>query len=178
MGECEVVLSPNLRWRPAAKLAWQSALLLGIVFAIVGLRPGQVTGLSMEPRIDTDEYVVINALAYRMRPPARGDVVAFRHERSAPEVYLKRVIGLPGDRVAIVDGTVYLNGKPLNEPYVRFRDRRSAAPVAVPADNLYVLGDNRANSDDSRSWGFVPSGDVIGRAVIAVWPFDRIGEIR
>ncbi len=178
MGETPSVLAPNLRWKPAAKLAWQSALLLIIVFAIMGLRPGQVTGLSMEPRIDSDEYVLINALAYRFGRPARGDVVAFRHERSAPEVYLKRVIGLPGDRVAIVAGVVYLNGKSLDEPYVRFRDRRSAPPVAVPPDAYYVLGDNRANSDDSRSWGFVPAQDVIGRAIAGVWPPQRVGAIQ
>jgi signal peptidase I len=133
----------------------------------------------MEPRIDSDEYVLINALAYRLGgSPQRGDIVAFRHERSAPSVYLKRVIGVPGDRVEIRGGDVLVNGTQLQEPYVRFRDTRSFAPVTVPAATYYVLGDNRANSDDSRFWGFVPSEDVVGRAVFAVWPFDRAGAIR
>jgi signal peptidase I len=133
----------------------------------------------MEPRIDSDEYVLINALAYRLgAAPRRGDVVAFRHERSAPSVYLKRLIGLPGDRIEIRAGTVLVNGVELVEPYVRFRDARGAAPVTVPAGAYYVLGDNRANSDDSRFWGFVKGEDVVGRAVFAVWPFDRAGAIR
>ena len=95
----------------------------------------------MEPRIDSDEYVLINALAYRLgAKPQRGDVVAFRHERSAPSVYLKRVIGLPGDRIEIARGTVYVNGAQLDEPYVRFRDARSAAPRDRPARSLLRSG--------------------------------------
>ena len=178
MGERRFVLSPNVHWRSAANLAWQIVLLALIIFAVMGLRPGQVSGLSMEPRIDSDEYVLINALAYRMGAPHRGDVIAFRHERSAPSVYLKRVIGVPGDRIEIRRGVVFLDGSPLSEPYVRFPDTRSAAPVVVPPDSYYVLGDNRANSDDSRAWGFVPAGDVVGRAMFGVWPPSHIGPVR
>ncbi|GAC1305906.1 MAG: hypothetical protein NVSMB19_17710 [Vulcanimicrobiaceae bacterium] len=171
------MLAP-MRLRSAANVAWQLALLVLIVFAILGLRPGQVSGYSMEPRIDSDEYVLINALAYRLGSPARGDIVAFRHERSAPTVYLKRVIGVPGDRIAIAAGNVSVNGIRLDEPYVRFRDARSAGEVVVPGDAYYVLGDNRANSDDSRVWGFVPRADLIGRAVLGVWPLPHIGALR
>jgi len=163
--------------RSAANLAWQLALLACIVYAVLALRPGQVSGLSMEPRIDSDEYVVINALAYRMSSPARGDIVAFKHERSAPSVYLKRVIGLPGDRVAVDRGVVSVNGSALDEPYVQFRDTRSFPSVVVPLGSYYVLGDNRANSDDSRAWGFVPSDDLIGRAMFAVWPWPHLGAL-
>jgi signal peptidase I len=131
----------------------------------------------MEPRIDSGEYIVINTLAYRFGAPARGDIVAFRHERSAPSVYLKRVIGIPGDRIAIERGYVSVNGVRLDEPYVRFRDTRSTAAVTVPPHAYYVLGDNRANSDDSRVWGFVDASDVIGRAMFAVWPPHRIGAL-
>jgi signal peptidase I len=154
-------------------------LLAVLLYAIAGVRPGQVSGLSMEPRIDSDEYVLINALAYRLgAAPQRGQVVAFRHERSAPSVYLKRVIGVPGDRIEIRRGVVRLNGAALVEPYVRFRDRADAAPLVVPPGEYYVLGDNRANSDDSRVWGFVPESDLIGRAMLAVWPLDHFGAIR
>lgn len=132
----------------------------------------------MEPRIEPDEYVLINALAYRLGSPHRGDIVAFRHERSAPTVYLKRVVGIPGDRVAISGGRVTVNGTVLDEPYVRFEDRRSAPPIVVPADAYYVLGDNRANSDDSRVWGFVQKRDLIGHAVFGVWPIRHIGALR
>ena len=167
-----------MRLRSAANLAWQLALLVLIVFAALGLRPGQISGFSMEPRIDTDDYVLINALSYWFGPPRRGDIVAFRHERSAPSVYVKRVIGLPGDRIAIRLGVVSVNGATLDEPYVRFGDRRSIAEVVVPPNAYYVLGDNRANSDDSRVWGFVPASDLIGRAILAVWPPAHAGPLR
>jgi signal peptidase I len=172
------VLSPIARFQSAANLAWQLTLLVFIVFAVMALRPGQVTGISMEPRINSDEYVLINALAYRMGRPARGDIVAFRHERSAPSVYLKRVVGIPGDRIRIERGVVSLNGRPLAEPYVRFRDARSFPSVVVPPSSYYVLGDNRANSDDSRAWGFVPESDLIGRALFGVWPPAEFGTLR
>ncbi len=167
----------SARFKSAANLTWQSMLLFAIVFAVLALRPGQVSGISMEPRIDSDDYVVINALAYRLGAPHRGDIVAFHHERSAPSIYIKRVIGIPGDRIAIDRGTVSVNGTVLDEPYVRFRDARSAAAVTVPPDAYYVLGDNRANSEDSRAWGFVPASDLIGRAMFEIWPLAHVRVI-
>ncbi len=167
-----------MRLKAAATLAWQSVALVGVAFAIMALRPGQVSGFSMEPRIVPDEYVIIDALAYRMGSVNRGDIVAFRHERSAPEVYLKRVIAIPGDRVSIDHGVVRLNGAVLSEPYVRFHDERSAPGVVVPPLDYYVLGDNRPNSDDSRTWGFVPAQALIGRAVFGAWPPPQIGFLR
>ncbi|GAC1399036.1 MAG: signal peptidase I [Vulcanimicrobiaceae bacterium] len=166
-----------MRVRSAANLAWQLALLGLIAFAVLGLRPGHVSGFSMEPRIDSDEYVLINALAYRIGSPGRGDIVAFRHERSSPSVYLKRVVGLPGDRVEVVRGIVTVNDRVLSEPYVRFTDRRTFARVVVPSGAYYVLGDNRAKSDDSRAWGFVSASDLIGRAVFGIWPVRRLGPL-
>lgn len=163
--------------KSAANLAWQAALLVLIVFAVMGMRPGQVSGFSMEPRIESDEYVLINALAYRWGAPRRGDIIAFRHERSAPSVYLKRVIGVPGDRIEIDRGVVSVDGRPLDEPYVAYPDARSFAAVTVPPASYYVLGDNRAKSDDSRFWGFVPASDVIGRAIFGVWPPSHAGPL-
>jgi signal peptidase I len=171
------VLSP-VRLRSAANLTWQLAVLVLILYAALGLRPGQISGFSMEPRIDSNEYILINALAYWHGTPQHGDIIAFRHERSAPLVYVKRVIGVPGDRVSIDRGVVNVNGRTLAEPYVRFGDHRSEPAVTVPANSYYVLGDNRANSDDSRVWGFVPASDLIGRAVLAVWPPSHAGSLR
>ena len=167
-----------MRWRSIANLAWQIALLALIAFAVLGVRPGQVSGFSMEPRIDSDEYVLINALAYRFGEPRRGDIVAFAHERGGPSVYLKRVIGLPGDRIAIARGTVLVNGSPLSEPYVRFDDSRTFSDVTVPPGSYYVLGDNRPKSEDSRAWGFVPEDHLIGRAIFGVWPPADFGPLR
>jgi signal peptidase I len=166
-----------MRVRTVAKLAFQLALLGLIAFGVLGIRPGQVSGFSMEPRIDSDEYVLINALAYRMGQPHRSEIVAFRHERSSPSVYLKRVIGLPGERVSVDRGVVSVDGRAIDEPYVRFPDRRSFAAVVVPSGSFYVLGDNRGNSDDSRAWGFVPASDLIGRASFAIWPLSRFGAL-
>ena len=131
----------------------------------------------MEPHVVSGEYVLINTVAYRIGRPSRGDIVAFRHERSAPSVYLKRVIGLPGDKVTVIRGDVFVNGVRLQEPYVRFPDRRSFKTVSVPAGTLYVLGDNRANSDDSRFWGFVDQAQVVGRAIAGIWPPARVGAL-
>jgi signal peptidase I len=157
-------------------LALQAAALALIAFALM-LRTPQVSGLSMEPRIDSGEYVVINTIAYRLGAPQHGQIVAFRHERTAPEVFLKRIIGIPGDTIRIDRGVVVRNGERLEEPYVRFRDGRSTAEVNVPPAEYYVLGDNRANSEDSRTWGFVSTRDIIGRAMFGLWPLNRLGSL-
>lgn len=166
-----------MRFKSAANLAWQFALLVCIGFAVIGLRPGQVSGFSMEPRIDSDEYVLINALAFRFRSPQRGEIVAFHHASAGRAVYIKRVIGIPGDVVSIHGGAVRVNGSLLDEPYVRFRDARTFPDVVVPAGDYYVLGDNRGNSEDSRLWGFVPAGALIGHAMFGVWPLSRAGRL-
>ncbi len=131
----------------------------------------------MEPRIGSDEYVLINALAFRFGRPQRGEIVAFRHERGGSTVYIKRVVALPGDRVSIAHGVVMLNGTPQPEPYAR-RDTRSFPAVVVPARSYYVLGDNRGDSEDSRVWGFVPAQALVGRAMFGVWPLSHAGTLR
>ena len=148
-------------------------LLIGAFF----LRTPQVSGLSMEPRIGSGEYVLIDTIAYRFLPIRRGEIVAFRHGPMPQESYLKRVIALPGERVGIERGIVRIEGAPLAESYVRYRDARTVAELVVPADEFYVLGDNRANSDDSRDWGPVPRSAILGRAVFAIWPPGRFGRI-
>jgi signal peptidase I len=146
-------------------------VLIGIAFFV---RAPQVSGLSMEPRIHSGEFVLINTLAYRLGRPQRGDVIAFQRENPTPETYIKRIVGLPGDRVAVDRGVVVVNGNALAEPYVRFRDERSVAARTVPADAVYVLGDNRADSDDSRDFGPIAIREVIGRAVAVLWPPARL----
>ena len=159
--------------RTVVSLSAQLVLLLMIAAAFF-LRTPQVAGLSMEPRVHAGEFVLINTLAYRFAPIRRGDVVAFLHDAPNPETYIKRVVGLPGERVEVRAGTVLVNGRALDEPYVRFRDRRSAPAVVVPAGTYYVLGDNRADSDDSRDWGVLSGRDVSGRAVVGIWPPRRL----
>jgi len=97
-------------------------------------------------------------------------VIAFHHDAPTAETYIKRVVGLPGERVEVRDGMVVIDGRALAEPYVRFRDKRSAPAVAIPPDAYYVLGDNRAESDDSRNWGVLHQADVVGKALVGIWP--------
>jgi signal peptidase I len=165
-----------LRWRPVANLALQLALLATLVAAFF-VRLPQVAGLSMEPHIRSGEYVLINTFAYRIGVPHRGEIVAFRHEGDARAVFIKRVIGVTGDRIRIDRGLVYLNGVKLDEPYVLHADARSFDEIAVPAGAVYVLGDNRAESEDSRFFGPVRDDRLIGRAVAGVWPPRMIGAL-
>lgn len=164
------------RIRTAASVTLQVTL-LAVFLLIFFLRAPVVSGLSMEPRIESGEHVLIDTLAFRVHPIERGEIIAFRHDADTPVVYLKRVIGLPGDRIEIVNGRVIRNGVTLNEPYVRYPDHRSFPLLRVPPQHLYVLGDNRADSDDSRAWGFVPQPEVIGRALMVVWPPERMGRL-
>ncbi|MDQ2872364.1 MAG: signal peptidase I [Candidatus Eremiobacteraeota bacterium] len=166
----------QLHWRPVANVTLQIAVLGALLLAFF-LRMPQVSGFSMAPRIASGEFVLINTVAYRMHTPERGDIIAFHHDGPAPQSLIKRVIGLPGDVVRIDRGTVYVNDRALAEPYVRFPDNRSFGQVTVPAQSLYVLGDNRAASDDSRFWGFVPEDRVIGKALAGIWPAGRIGTL-
>lgn len=150
---------------------------LALVFIAVAffVRAPQVSGLSMAPLIASGEVVVINTAAYKIGSVSRGDIVAFTHDRGAPIVYLKRVVGMPGETVEVKHGFVYVDGRLLPEPYVRYRDDRSVPALTLPAGQYYVLGDNRTNSDDSRDWGGVSSSEMIGKAAIGIWPPSHLG---
>ena len=158
-----------------ASLAVQLAVLCLLVAAFF-MRTPQVWGLSMEPQIHSGQYVLINTFAYRLGPPHRGDIVAFRHEANG-RVFIKRVIGLSGDRIRIDGGTVTVNGMPLSEPYVRDPDHRSSSEIVVPPQAVYVLGDNRANSEDSRVFGAVGDRELSGRAIAVIWPPHALGGV-
>ncbi len=141
------------------------------------MRVPQVSGLSMKPGIVSGEFVLIDTIAYRFGEPTRGDVIAFHHDVDQHEVYIKRVIGVPGDRIRIDRGNVYVNGERLTEPYVQYDDTRSFPTVTVPPNSLYVLGDNRVDSIDSRFWGFVPYDQIMGKAQAVIWPAGRAGAL-
>jgi signal peptidase I len=165
-----------VRFVQLRSLALQLAI-LGVLIAAFFIRFWQVSGLSMSPHVSSGEFVVINTLAYRFRPPARGDIVTFQHDGVTPELYIKRVIGLPGDRIRIDRGIVYVNGARLNEPYVEYADNRSEPEITVPPNDVYVLGDNRAVSEDSRTFGPVPDGALTGKAIAGIWPLPSIGAL-
>jgi signal peptidase I len=165
-----------LHWRSVASASAQLVVLVLLALAFF-MRTPQVSGLSMAPHIASGEIVLINTIVYRMHPVTRGDIIAFHHDGPTPETYIKRVIGLPGDRIRIDRGKVFVNGTPLDEPYVRYADSRSFPEVTVPEGSLYVLGDNRADSDDSRFWGFVPENAVLGKAIAGIWPLGHVGAL-
>jgi signal peptidase I len=137
----------------------------------------RVDGHSMEPTLQSGEFVIVNKLAYKFGTPESGDVIVFHYPRDPNQEYIKRIIGLPGDEVKISNGTVYLNEQPIQEPYI-------AAPPNyqsewdVPTNSLFVLGDNRNNSSDSHNWGPVPMEYVIGKALVVYWPPEKWGLIQ
>ena len=155
--------------RHAVRVTVQVVVLLAIGMAFF-LRIPQVTGPSMLPRVQPGELVLINTLAYRFGPIRRGDIVAFAHDEATAQTFLKRVVALPGDRVRIERGMLIVNDRPVPEPYVSFPDGHSVAPLTVPPHGLYVLGDNRAESEDSRAWGPIDENAVIGKALVGLWP--------
>jgi signal peptidase I len=129
----------------------------------------RVDGFSMVPTLQDGEYVLVNRLAYHNNVPDRGDIIVFVSPQVSDLDLIKRVIGLPGDRVRIADGMVQVNDQVLQEPYI------AAAPIYngewnVPEGNLFVLGDNRNDSSDSHAWGLLPVENVIGKAILIYWP--------
>src|SRR5262245_53525508 len=150
-------------------------------FIIIFLyQPVKVEGTSMMPSLDDQERIFVNKFVYRLEPIQRGDIVVFRYPRDTSKSYIKRVIGVAGDRIRIDDGLVYVNSKPLDEDYVpsTFADDRSYPETVVPPDSFFVLGDHRSMSNDSRDFGPVNESFIYGKAVFGYWPVDRLGRLR
>jgi signal peptidase I len=151
------------------------------IFIIIYLyQPVRVEGVSMQPGLQDQERLFINKFAYRLGPIARGDVIVFLYPRDQSKSYIKRVIALPGDRVRIDHGRVYVNGEFVPEPYVpsHYRDTHSMSPMVVPPEYYFVLGDHRDVASDSRDFGPVPRNLIYGKAVFAFWPTDRVGSVK
>lgn len=129
----------------------------------------RVDGFSMRPTLEDGEFVLVNKLSYRFGEVQRGDIIVFHFPMNPDEELIKRVIGLPGDHVAVENEQVYVNGQVLTEAYI------AAAPLysgewTVTEGHLFVLGDNRNDSSDSHSWGLLPFEKVVGKAVVIYWP--------
>lgn len=148
-------------------------LFLGINLVTARIR---IESVSMENTLHPGNAVLVNRLAYRFNLPERGDIIVFDPPFESPEPYIKRVIGLPGDEISIREGTVYLNGTAIPEPYLRERPAARGTWL-VPEGAVFVMGDNRNNSSDSRNWGPVPESNIIGRAVFIYWPLDQMGSL-
>ena len=166
--------------------AWLRDLAFSVLIAVILIvfiyQPVKVEGTSMMPGLTDQERIFINKFTYRFGLSAieRGDTVVFWWPLDSTKSYIKRVIGLPGDRVRIDQGQVYVNDRPLMEDYVpeEYRDQSSLGELRVKADQYFVLGDHRSSSSDSRSWGCVPRGEIYGKAVFVYWPLDKLGRLR
>jgi signal peptidase I len=156
------------------------SLLLAFIFVIFLYQPVQVEGTSMLPRLTNHERIFINKFVYRFEPIRRGDIVVFHYPLDPSKSYIKRVVGLPSETVKIRDGRVYIDGRPLTEPYVppSFFDHQSYPAVTLAPGQYYVLGDHRDSSNDSREWGAVDRKFIYGKAVFVYWPFDQFGALR
>lgn len=145
-------------------------LLIFFVFRLV-IQSYHVEGPSMQPSLHTDEYVLVNKVAFLFRPPERGDVIVFHFPHDTTQDYIKRVIGLPGDTIRIDSTHVWVNGVQLNEQaYISVPANPFSKEWKVPPDQYFVLGDNREVSDDSRYWDYVPKSFIVGKAVMVYWP--------
>src|SRR5579863_5734384 len=142
-------------------------------------QPVRVEGTSMLPRLEDHDRLFINKFVYRISAIHRGDVVVFHYPRDPEKSYIKRVIALPGDRLSIERGRVYLNGRLLREPYVpdEYRDARSMAETVVPEDTYFMMGDHRSISSDSREFGPVDRDLIYGKAVFVYWPRKDAGVV-
>lgn len=149
------------------------------------LQPHKIKGDSMQPNYPDGEFLLTDKVTYRFGEPKRGDVVVFEAPVAEGEEYIKRIIGLPGERVSVKQGKIYINGKILNETYLKNTVFTlggaflgDGSEVSVPSGEYFVLGDNRPASSDSRTWGFVTKNKITGRAWVIYWPPEKTGVVK
>ncbi len=170
--------------RAAGIGAWVRDLIISLAisaFIIVFLyQPVKVEGTSMMPSLEDQERIFVNKFVYRLEPIERGDIVVFKYPRDPSKSYIKRVIGMAGDRIRIDGGQVYVNEQALDEDYVppAYTDARSYPEITVPPNSFFVLGDHRSMSNDSRDFGSVNQSFIYGKAVFGYWPMDKLGRVR
>ena len=172
----------------------ETLFLAALIFFLVRLvvLNFRVDGESMWPNLDDGQMLLVNRNAYQFveaggnryypfDPPERGDVIVFDPPTGSDKPYIKRIIGLPGEEVTFGDGNVFINGELLPEDYIQERTRCGArsdnCDVIVPEGHVYVLGDHRTNSSDSRVFGAVPLENVVGKAWLSYWPADDVGFV-
>lgn len=143
-------------------------------------QPVRVEGTSMQPELRDQDRLFIDKFFFKFEKIDRGDIVVFHYPRDPEKSYIKRIIGLPGDRLRIIRGHVYINGLPISEPYVpaQYRDDRSYDEITVPPDHYFMMGDHRSISSDSRDFGPVARELIYGKAVFVYWPAKDAGVVR
>jgi signal peptidase I len=166
----------------------ETVTFVGSIFIVIYLfimQPNQVKGASMVPTFQDGEYIFTSKVTYKFREIQRGDIVVFKSPRNPDLEYIKRVIGLPGDAVRISSGTVYVNEKQLDEPYISDKTNlweggfiSENETVIVPTGKIWVMGDNRPRSSDSRDFGPVEITSLIGHVFYRYFPPERMGVIK
>ncbi|RIK44638.1 MAG: signal peptidase I [Chloroflexi bacterium] len=173
---------PPMAWMLLRELV-ETVVLSLVIFLLIRMvvQNYRIESHSMLPNFHEGQFILVNKLAYKLGEPARGEVVVFHNPRNPDEDYIKRVIGLPGDTVAIYGQTVYINDEPLPQPYATnpLPPGYVFEPQEVPPDHIFVMGDNRPNSQDSRfaSVGPIAEDLIVGKAWLRVWPFAEFGLV-
>jgi signal peptidase I len=173
--------------RTALRAAWLWLVELGetvlpaiVIAVLINLFLAQATrvyGSSMEPNLHTNQRLVVEKVSYHLHAPRRGDVVVIRMPERGPELLIKRVIALAGETIEVRGGVVYIDGEPLEESYLPRKTTGTYGPTTIPEGNVFVMGDNRGASNDSRIFGPVPLDRVVGHAWVSYWPIDTVGLI-
>jgi len=160
------------------------AIAIFLFLYLLVLQPHKIKGQSMEPNFHDGEFLLTDKITYRFSEPKRGDVIVFEAPGSNNEEFIKRIIGLPGENISLINGKIYINGTILNENYLPetlitegglFLENNDN--ITIPENHYFMMGDNRVASSDSRSWGFVEKDKISGRAWIIYWPPPRLGVI-
>lgn len=154
------------------------AVILALVIRFLIFQPFYIPSGSMEPTLLTGDRIIVSKLSYYFHEPERGDVIVFKYPLDPKRAFVKRVAALGGETVAVRDGRLYIDGVPVAEEYLSPGvPGRDFGPLTVPEGSLFMLGDNRANSDDSRVWGNLDEDLVIGKAVAIYWPVTRLSVV-
>ncbi len=160
------------------------ALILAFLIRVFIAEPRYIPSASMVPTLLTGDRLIVEKVSYNFHPPTRGEIVVFQPPAKLQilgydknQAFIKRAIATEGETVAVQNGIVYINDRPLSEDYIAQPPAYNLQAVTVPEGNIFVMGDNRNNSNDSHVWGFLPVKNIIGRAVFRFFPLDRIGII-
>lgn len=172
--------SPSATWLVLRELA-ETIILSLIIFLLMRqvVQNYRIESHSMEPNFSEGQFILVNKLAYVLGEPQRGDVLVFHNPNNTDEDYIKRIIGLPGDMLTIAGSQVYINDEPLDESYIAYEipPNEQLGPILIEPNHLFVMGDNRPNSSDSRRFGQLSQDLVVGKAWLRVWPPDKWGLI-
>lgn len=164
-----------MRRRGVMREITETLLLVVAIYALVNLSTARfvVEGRSMEPNFHSDEFVIVSRLAYIIGEPQRGDVIVFHYDVENKRDFIKRIIGLPGEYIQMKNGLVYIDGEPIDEPYVQALCRSATCrdrEWTLGEDEFFVLGDNRNSSQDSHDFGPIKRSQIVGRAWVRYWP--------